>query len=82
MTSFFCVADGCVAKYGYKFLYRKEIFFRYNNLNSVKIKGVGCMKEALDRLRPRLMEIFTYLHAHPEKKAGMRWEQQIILLIY
>lgn len=24
------------------------------------------MKEALDRLRPRLMEIFTYLHAHPE----------------
>ncbi|MGE6514975.1 M20 peptidase aminoacylase family protein [Lysinibacillus sphaericus] len=25
------------------------------------------MKEALDRLRPRLMEIFTYLHAHPEK---------------
>jgi len=24
------------------------------------------MKEALDRLRPRLMEIFTYLHANPE----------------
>ncbi len=24
------------------------------------------MKEALDRLIPRLMEIFTYLHAHPE----------------
>ena len=42
------------------------MIFRYNKFTSNNFKGLVVMKEALDRLRPRLMEIFTYLHANPE----------------
>jgi len=43
-----------------------RVVFRYNKYNSNNFKGLVVIKEALDRLRPRLMEIFTYLHANPE----------------
>jgi len=43
-----------------------RVIFRYNKFTSNNFKGLVVMKEALDRLRPRLMEIFTYLHANPE----------------
>lgn len=43
-----------------------RVIFRYNIFTSNNFKGLVVMKEALDRLRPRLMEIFTYLHANPE----------------
>ena len=43
-----------------------RVVFRYNKYNSNNFKGLVVIKEALDRLRPRLMEIYTYLHANPE----------------
>lgn len=43
-----------------------RVVFRYNKFISNNFKGLVVIKEALDRLRPRLMEIYTYLHANPE----------------